>query len=97
MKNQKNKRTTILAIILVGLIIVGYKVAFPSSDDGLLVEENISAGVRVEAILKEVAAINFNTDAIGDYKFRSLKSIETPLPSLPVGRQNPFSVISNSR
>jgi hypothetical protein len=57
----------------------------------------VSAGARVEVILKEVAAINFNTDAIGDYKFKSLKSIETPLPALPVGRQNPFSDIFNSK
>ena len=93
MKNLKNKRPAILAIILVGLLIVAYKIVFVQPSEELLVEENITASKRVEAILQEVESINFDTIITKDPKFKSLKSIEIPLISLPVGRKNPFSAI----
>lgn len=91
MKNLKNKRTIILAIILLGLLILAYKTMFVSSDTESLVEENITASARVESILKEVESVNFDMSVMEDQKFKSLKSIETPLISLPIGRKNPFS------
>ena len=96
MKNLKNKRTSILAIILIGLLVVFYKVMFVSPDvDDFSANENIVASVRVEGILQQVETINFNLDIVEDVKFNPLKSIETPLISLPVGRENPFSSILN--
>ncbi len=96
MKNSKNKRAVILAIILVGLLIVGYKVVFIAPEDiGSIVNENISASGRVEALLQQVEQISFNTEVLNDSKFKSLKSIDLPLLSLPVGRTNPFAGISN--
>jgi hypothetical protein len=96
MKNPKNKRAVIMAIILVGLLILAYKVMFVSSDeDASVVDENISASARVESILQQVESINFDTSIMQDGKFQSLKSIETPLVSLPVGKKNPFSDASN--
>ena len=95
MKNLKNKRTSILVIILVGLLIVAYKVLFISPNEDLTIDENITASERVEAILEEVETINFNLDVLKDPKFKSLKSIEIPPISLPVGRKNPFSNILN--
>jgi len=91
MKNLKNKRTSILAIILIGLLVIAYKVMFVSPDDDLVVSENVTASVRVETILRQVETINFNLSIVDDLKFNSLKSIETPLISLPIGRENPFS------
>jgi len=91
MKNFKNNRTAILSLILLGLLIVAYKTLFISSDWSLPVDENIVASQRVESILQEVENINFDTSIMGDQKFKSLKSIETPLISLPIGRENPFS------
>jgi len=97
MKNPKNKRAVILSIILVGLLILAYKVMFVPSggSEDLFVEENISASERVENTLQQVENINFDTSVIQDQRFKSLKSLETPLISLPVGKKNPFSASSN--
>jgi flagellar basal body-associated protein FliL len=94
MKNNKNNRTTILGVVLVSLLIFGYKVLFMSSSDTAWDENNV-AGEKAAAILKEVEAINFNTDIVNDQKFKSLNSIESPLPSLPIGKKNPFSASAN--
>jgi len=94
MKDSKNKRTMILTAILIGLLVVGYKVIFMSSDSGLLVDptdSSLMVGERVSKILEEVESIDFDTSITEDSKFQSLKSIETPLISLPVGKANPFS------
>ena len=93
MKNSKNKRSIILAIILLGLLVIGYKVIFTSPSADFLAEESteMSSAERVEVIMGEVEKINFDTKIMGDPKFTSLKSIETILPSLPVGKRNPFS------
>jgi hypothetical protein len=93
MKNLKNKRTSILVVILLGLLIVAYKIMFVSSDENLPLEENITAGDRVESVLREVESINFDTSVMEDPKFQSLESIEVPLISLPIGKKNPFSAI----
>jgi hypothetical protein len=97
MKNSKNKRTAILAIILLGLLVVAYKMLFMAPSGDTLGDENVAASVRVESLLKQVESINFDTSIMQDQKFKSLKSIETPLPSLPVGRKNPFSTIFGSK
>lgn len=94
MKNSKNKRTAILALILIGLLFVAYKVMFVSPADEMLAEDNIAAGERVVSILREVESINFDVSIIEDPRFKSLQSIEIPLPSLPIGKKNPFSAAS---
>jgi hypothetical protein len=96
MKKSKNKRTTILAIILLGLLVLAYKVVFVSPSEDLLNTEDVAASARVQAVLDEIEAINFDTSVIQDQNFKSLKSIEIPLISLPVGRKNPFSPTSGS-
>jgi hypothetical protein len=97
MKNSKNKRAIILGIILVGLLILAYKVLFVSDTNvDLTIDENIIASQRVETILNEINSINFDTSIMQNESFKSLKSIETPTLSLPIGRKNPFSPISNS-
>jgi hypothetical protein len=90
MKNSKNKRTVILSVILLGLLMLAYKVIFMSSND-TLVEENIAATETVMAISQQVEAINFDTSVIKNQALKSLKSIEAPLIQLPVGKRNPFS------
>jgi len=94
MKNSKNKRAVIMGIILVGLLILAYKTMFVAPED-ISIEENIIASDRVAAVLSEVEHINFDITVLNDPAFASLKSIEIPLPSLPVGKKNPFSVSGN--
>lgn len=94
MNNTKNKnRTYILAIILLGLLIFAYKTIFMSTDSNIASDENLLAVTRAEKVLKEMDKINFDTSVMEDESFKSLNSIAIPLPSLPVGRTNPFSGI----
>jgi hypothetical protein len=95
MKNFKNKRTAILAIILLGLLVLAYKVMFAPTED-LSNDENVIASQRVEGILQEIESINFDTSIMENQSFKSLKSIEIPPLSLPVGRKNPFAPTSGS-
>ena len=96
MNNSRHKRTTIMVLILLGLLIIAYKVMFVSPvEEDSLVSEDIASGERVVGILREVESINFDTSVFQDAKFRSLRSIENILPVLPVGKKNPFSVTSN--
>lgn len=113
MKNSKNKRTIILAAILVILLIVAYKTVFtsPSPDStgvatatpnmsgavGMIDVTPSSSGSDAESILNEIESINFDTSIMQDQNFKSLKSIEKPLVSLPIGRKNPFSDVSSSK
>jgi hypothetical protein len=94
MKNSKNKRSIILGIILLGLLVLAYKMMFMApTDDTLSAGENIAASVRVGSILQQVENIKFDTSITEDRKFKSLKSIEIPLISLPIGKKDPFSGI----
>jgi len=91
MKSKKNKNTGILVIILIGLLILAYKVMFVSPDVDLTTEENEIATIRIERLLNQLENANFDTSVLQDGKFQSLKSIEIPMISLPIGRENPFS------
>jgi hypothetical protein len=91
MKNAKNNRTAVLIIILLSLLLLAYKVVFMSSEVETLGLSEDPAMARVETILNQVQSISFDTSILKDQKFNSMKSIETPLISLPVGRKNPFS------
>lgn len=96
MKNSKNKRTATLSIILLGLLVLAYKVIFMPSSDDTLVEENTAVFEKVETVLAQIESIDFDTSVIKDEKIKSLKSIETPLISLPIGKRNPFTGYSGS-
>lgn len=97
MKNSKNnKRTIILAGVLLALLVVAYKVIFMPASTDLLVDSGMAAdldaaGERVAVVLKEMESINFDTNIADDPIFESFKSIEIPLISLPIGKNNPFS------
>ena len=95
MKNSKNKRTIILAAVLIGLFLVAYKVMFVTPSAETEFDENVAATQRVEGILTLIENINFDTNVVDDSIFGALKSIETPLISLPVGKVNPFSAAGN--
>lgn len=93
MNNSKNKRAIIMSLILLGLMAVAYKTMFVAPvDETSLVEENILAGERVVQVLNEIQSISFDTSVFAENQFSSLKTIEVPLPDLPVGKKNPFSV-----
>jgi hypothetical protein len=96
MKSLKNKRTAILAIVMLGLLVYAYKTMFAPADD-VSSADNTIATQRVEMIMNQINGINFDTSVMQEPSFKSLKSIETPLISLPVGRSNPFAPVSGSK
>ena len=99
MKNSKsNKRTAILVIILLGLLVIAYKTIFMSSsvEPVDMTADEIQSGDEAIGILDQMKNINFDTSITENESFKSLRSIEIPLISLPVGRRNPFSSISGS-
>jgi hypothetical protein len=99
MKKTKNNRTIILVVILLGLLILAYKVMFgsTSSSEEAIIDENVIASQNVESILQELQSINFDMSVTQNTSFNSLRSIETPIISLPVGRSNPFSPTTNTK
>jgi hypothetical protein len=100
MKKSKNKRAVILAIILLGLLIIAYKTTFTSAPIESIGVNMAGAEASLDdsavGILNEIESINFDMSITEDQNFKSLRSIEIPLMSLPVGRKNPFSSVSNS-
>jgi hypothetical protein len=100
MKNSKNKRAMVMGIILLGLLVIAYKVIFMSGSTVDTIDTSVptdaSAGGSGD-ILNEIQSINFDTSILDDQSFKSFKSIEIPLISLPVGRSNPFSSVSTSK
>ncbi len=90
MKNSKKARTNLLIALLIGLLIVAYKSIFMSELE-TFDDANFTASARVQAVLGQVQAINFDLSVFDEPKMRSLKSIEVPLPQLPVGKKNPFA------
>lgn len=85
-----------LSLILLALLFVAYKVMFaPPGIDPYATDQSVMEGEKVVAILQQVEGISFDTSVISDPKFKTLKSIEIPLPSIPVGKKNPFSAPSN--
>jgi flagellar basal body-associated protein FliL len=96
MKKTENKRTLILVIILLGLMVVAYKMFFGSSDvEQMVTAGNADAGKRIENILGQMERINFDVDTTQGQVFQSLQTIEIPLVSLPIGKVNPFSALPN--
>jgi hypothetical protein len=98
MKDSKNKRTTILVIILLGFLVIAYKMIFmPATDVNIdTLAANASSSVDVENISQEMNGINFDTSIMQNPSFQSLRSIAAPLVPLPVGRQNPFASVGSN-
>jgi hypothetical protein len=91
MKRSSNRRSIILSLILLILVIVAYNTLMSSPEEqGEEVAADLAGSSRVEALLATVNGISFDRSVFSDPRFATLKSIETPLPSRPVGKQNPF-------
>lgn len=89
MSKQSNKRTSFLVVTLIALLLVGYKVMFVVPPE--VEEVNPASVIRLETMISQLNSVDLSTSAIKDPKFNTLEPIEQPLPSLPVGRANPFS------
>lgn len=84
-----------MLLVLLALLFVAYKVMFaPAGIDPYASDQSALEGERVLGILQQIEKISFDVSVINDPKFKSLKSLEIPLPSLPVGKKNPFAAAS---
>jgi hypothetical protein len=72
-----------------------YKFFYSGQDASSLASATDAAAIgQIEHILKTVDEISFDTGGIRTQKFLSLKSIEVPYITLPIGKPNPFLVNS---
>lgn len=80
--------------MLVALLLVLYKTMFVTPP----LEEvtDTTAEDKINRTLNKLELMNFNLTVMQDPKFTTLKSIETPLLNLPIGRKNPFAAIFGS-
>lgn len=92
---SKKQNTAVLAVILVGLIIVAYKILFTEPIDESLLSNSRVESEKIIQILREVEGMNFKAGNVSAPKINTLKSIETDLPVVPVGKTNPFSAAQN--
>lgn len=93
-QKSQNNRTMVLAVVLIALLIVAYKVVFvvPIIEDSeSIYDENTAAVARIESVRLEIESINFDTSVFDSSEFRSLQDIDTPLVPLPTGKSNPFA------
>jgi len=94
--NQKIKQT-ILAVIIIVIAFVVFKVFFAPADSGdtaLLADKNTSVqvadGQMILVLLNKLKNVNLDTDIFSNNIFNSLVSFEKPIADQVVGRPNPF-------
>ncbi len=91
MNTKSNKRTLILVCLLIVLVFVTFRVNFNSNiNENYIIDEADSFESDIINILKYVDNIDFDTTVVSDKNFQSLKSIDRPIPNLPVGKNDPF-------
>lgn len=81
----------LLAIVLAAGAML-YKNVFVTED----VSELQTVGTispKIEENLSKISKINFDMSIFDDPKFDTFVSIESPLPSISTGRQNPFAAV----
>lgn len=88
---KKAKNTSLLLIFLVALLVVAYKFMFTTPFDPAYLSSDLAESQIVISTLNRLQTVNFDTSIANDPKFKTLRSIESPLPNIPVGKTNPFS------
>jgi len=93
MNNSNSKSITILLMILIAMGVVLYRSMFAPPSAEFLLTEDSATKTKIEVTLAKIDSINFDMAVFNDSKFQTLKSIESPLPSIPKGRANPFATV----
>ncbi len=88
---KKTKNTSLLLILLLALLVVAYKFMFTTPYEGSYLSSDLSESQVVISTLNRLQTVNFDISIANDPKFKTLRSIENPLPNIPVGKTNPFS------
>ncbi len=88
MKNTTNKNAMMLLTVLVVAVALIYKTLFATPVESLIPEE--SSNAKVDDALNKISSINFDMSVLNDPKFGTFKSIESALPSVGIGKDNPF-------
>lgn len=91
MKSSKNTRTNIMIVFLIAVLIIGYRFIFMTPMDPFEDEQNLLVIEKISMVIKSIETVNFDTSINDNPKFKTLKSISTPLTELPIGRDNPFA------
>ena len=98
-QNQKSGAMTYVFLIII--LVAGGMTYFyfmgnqgPSSVGLEVVDSSQQvAGVRVLNLLNEISGIEINNRIFGDGSYELLRDNTVQIPSLPIGRQNPFAPV----
>ncbi len=91
MSSTKNKNISILIAVLIAGLSVLYKNNF--APEALIAPESLVISPKIEENIDKIEQINFDISVFNDPKFATFTSIESELPSIPVGRVNPFAAV----
>ncbi len=93
----KNTKQIIIAIVIIAVIFVAYKIFFPNKDsvDVALVADTgtpvqFADGQVILAMLDQLNSVTLDDSVFSDKVFVSLKSFERGLDTQVAGRKNPF-------
>lgn len=88
-------KNLVFAVVLVGVVYLGYITFFGGNDAELLIDAGASEGqlIASEFLIKlnELEAIDFSSDLFSDQRFNSFVSFSTEPEPVGAGRDNPFS------
>ena len=99
MNNQpSSKKNLWIAVAVIVLAAVGYfyykGVSSGSSSSAGVVEQGpdtSTVGSQVLSLLSQIKSLKIDTSLFGDPAYQTLRDYSVPIPSVPVGRLNPFA------
>jgi hypothetical protein len=92
-----SNRSTIAVIVIIALVGLGYfyyygSTATPSSSISST-DVNAAVGDQVLNLLNQIKSLNIDTSLFNDAGYLTLRDYSVPIPTLNVGRPNPFAPI----
>lgn len=96
--NNKGSKTPyiILTIVVIFLVLAYLYWSGTKVPDSLTLDVSIdtqAVGSRVLRLLNEIDSLHVDSSLFSDSSYKTLRDYTVDIPSLPVGRPNPFSPI----
>jgi hypothetical protein len=103
MNNQPQKQKSskmaylVLFVIVAGALLYYFYTTGISTPESLTMQEeslaNQAAGMRVLTLLNEINVLKIDNVFFADQSYRTLRDYTNEIPTLPVGRSNPFAPV----
>ncbi len=90
-----SNRTTISVLVIIALFGLGYFYFYgsssTSSSDTLTASNNALVGSQVLNLLNQIQSLRIDTSLFTDPGYLTLRDYTVPIPTVSVGRPNPFA------